>query len=63
MNQKVITIFIDFKSSGNTELPAAPAGWIIKQISTSAIENATHTGSSDLKQPRLAVTYLLEKND
>ncbi|GAT64254.1 hypothetical protein PJIAN_4804 [Paludibacter jiangxiensis] len=62
MNQRVITIFQDFKVSGYDETQI-PAGYVVKQIISSAIDNANHISSSTIKNPRLAITLLLEKNE
>lgn len=60
MEQKIITVFQDFKATGDAELQV-PNGYIVKQIVTSAIENANHLSSGTIKQPRLAITMLIEK--
>jgi hypothetical protein len=65
MKQRVLTFFQDFQSSGASSLDAflqqfEKDGWLVKQISTAAIESANHV-MGGIPMPRVAITVLIEK--
>ena len=67
MKQKIVTIFKDFKPSGNFNLDdvvsqANTQGYIVKQIVTTSVHSANPV-SGGIPMPRIAITLLLEKEN